>query len=94
MPERPSDPNTPHAPYMRVLNALMDQIGTGEGKRFPPGAKLPSEAELCAEFKVARMTARRAVRVLRERGLVATEWGKGTFVVGSPVPESEHQGDA
>ncbi|WP_405821209.1 GntR family transcriptional regulator [Streptomyces sp. NBC_00838] len=47
-----------------------------------PGERIPSEWELCERQKVARETARRAVRVLRERGTVRTEWGKGTFVVG------------
>lgn len=65
---------------MRVLDALVEEI---KGKE--PGDPIPSEAELCERHKVARETARRAVRVLRERGLVVTEWGKGTFVAG-PVP--------
>ncbi|MFI1796335.1 GntR family transcriptional regulator [Streptomyces sp. NPDC020379] len=62
---------------MRVLEALTDEIGAG---KYEPGALIPSEADLCARFGVARGTARRAIRELRERGLVETEWGKGTFV--------------
>ncbi|MFI9204058.1 GntR family transcriptional regulator [Streptomyces sp. NPDC053048] len=77
MPERPSDPHAPRAPYMKVLAALVTEIEAG---KYAPGAKIPSEAELCERFGVARETARRAVRELRERGLVETEWGKGTFV--------------
>ncbi|MEW1549324.1 GntR family transcriptional regulator [Streptomyces tsukubensis] len=72
-----SDRRTPYAPYMRVLDALSEDIREG---RIGPGERLPSEAELCERFKVARETARRAVRELRERGVVYTEWGKGTFV--------------
>lgn len=87
MPESPSDPHTPRAPYMRVLNALAEEITTG---RYGPGDPIPSEAELCERFDVARETARRAVRVLRERGLVITEWGKGTFVSTS---DQRHQDD-
>ncbi|MFJ3858131.1 GntR family transcriptional regulator [Streptomyces sp. NPDC090085] len=75
MPDSPTDPNTPRAPYMRVLDALLADIRSGA---LPPGSRLPSEAELCATHGVARMTARRAVGVLRERGLVITEWGKGS----------------
>ncbi|GAA3856150.1 hypothetical protein GCM10023084_07560 [Streptomyces lacrimifluminis] len=78
MPERPTDPHTPHAPYMRVLDALTAEIRAGE---YGPGEPIPSDAELCRRFGVARETARRAVRVLRERGLVETVWGKGSFVV-------------
>jgi GntR family transcriptional regulator len=64
-----------------VRDALADEINSGQ---LGPGDRVPSEAELCERFGVARMTARRAVRELRERGLVYTEWGKGTFV-------NEHQ---
>ncbi|MDT0488913.1 GntR family transcriptional regulator [Streptomyces sp. NPDC012600] len=87
----PESPSAPHAPYMTVLDALAAEIKAGKIK---PGEKIPSEAELVQRFGVARMTARRAVGVLRERGLVRTEWGKGTFVVGpEPAGEGEHQGD-
>ena len=73
-------PHAPYAPYMRVLDALSADIKAGVLK---PGDRLPSEAELCEKHHVARETVRRAVRVLRERGAVRTEWGKGSFVVGS-----------
>ncbi|MFE1960922.1 GntR family transcriptional regulator [Streptomyces sp. NPDC059479] len=62
---------------MRVLDALTAEISEG---KYGPGEPIPSDAELVKRFGVARETARRAVRVLRERGLVETEWGKGTFV--------------
>ncbi|CUW30638.1 putative HTH-type transcriptional regulator YurK [Streptomyces reticuli] len=63
-----------------------------KGKR--PGDPIPSEAELCERHKVARETVRRAVRVLRERGLVVTEWGKGTFVAGAAEGDQrDHHAD-
>jgi GntR family transcriptional regulator len=71
---------------MRVLETLAAEIASG---RYGPGDPIPSEAELCERFGVARMTARRAVRVLRERGLVVTEWGKGTFVKPTEQQQSE-----
>lgn len=39
-----------------------------------------SEAGIQREFRVARTTARRAIRVLRNQGLVHTRQGEGTFV--------------
>ena len=88
MPEQPQNPYTPHAPYMTVLDALAAEIKAGKLK---PGEKIPSDAELVQRFGVARMTARRAVAVLRERGLVRTEWGRGTYVVDpEPASEDEH----
>ncbi|MFF7689695.1 GntR family transcriptional regulator [Streptomyces syringium] len=65
---------------MRVLEALTASIKAGT---YGPGDPIPSEAELCKTHGVARETARRAVRVLRERGLVETEWGKGSRVTGA-----------
>ena len=40
--------------------------------------------ELAAEYGVAIGTARRAVEELRERDLVVTLPGKGTYVIGAP----------
>ncbi|MEV4433321.1 GntR family transcriptional regulator [Streptomyces sp. NPDC049585] len=77
MPERPNEPHAPRAPYMRVLDALTADIEAG---KYAPGDLIPSEAELRERFGVARETARRAVRILRERGLIETEWGKGSYV--------------
>lgn len=89
MPEHSPDPNAPHAPYMRVLDALTADIKAG---KLGPGDRIPSEADLCERHKVARETARRAVRVLRERGVVQTEWGRGSFVA-DRATEGERQGD-
>ncbi|MFJ4964404.1 GntR family transcriptional regulator [Streptomyces sp. NPDC088729] len=62
---------------MRVLDALRADIASG---KLRAGDRIPSEADLCERHQVARETARRAVRVLRERGVVRTEWGRGSFV--------------
>lgn len=47
------------------------------------GARLPSEAQLADQMRVATMTLREALATLRERGLVTTRRGRGggTFVV-------------
>ncbi|MGW8975105.1 GntR family transcriptional regulator [Streptomyces platensis] len=74
---------------MRVLDALTADIKAG---KLGPGERIPSDAELCERFKVARETARRAVRVLRERGLIRTEWGRGSYVA-ERAGEDEHQDD-
>ncbi|QDY79819.1 GntR family transcriptional regulator [Streptomyces qinzhouensis] len=90
MPETPSDPHTRRAPYMRVRDALIAEIEAGT---YEPGDRIPSESDLSAAHGVAPMTARRAVQELRERGLVYTEWGKGSFVVDRPT-EDDGQGEA
>ncbi len=47
---------------------------------LPPGARLPSERELCARFEASRTTVRRALAELVASGLLRAEHGRGTFV--------------
>ena len=65
--------------YMRVADAIAGKISRGELK---PGDKLPSEPATAEEYEVAYSTARRAMQELRDRGLIESIWGKGTFVTG------------
>ena len=64
------------APYARVKQCLKDELSRG---RWPPGAPMPSEAELVAQFGVSRMTVTRALHELRSEGLVERVQGVGTF---------------
>ena len=63
-------------PYARVKQFLMAGLGSG---LWPPGALMPSEAELVARFGVSRMTVNRAIRELQAQGLVLRSQGVGTF---------------
>jgi DNA-binding GntR family transcriptional regulator len=50
-------------------------------RRLPAARhRLPSEVELAQQYGVARMTVRRAVAQLRDKGLVVTVHGRGPFV--------------
>ena len=65
-----------HAPYLRVKNFL--KVGLASGQ-WAPGAQMPSESELVAQFEVSRMTVGRAIRELQAEGLVTRVQGVGTF---------------
>lgn len=64
------------SPYARVKQFLKQELARG---RWPPGALMPSEAELVARFGVSRMTANRALKELQAEGLVNRVQGAGTF---------------
>jgi GntR family transcriptional regulator len=47
---------------------------------YPPGRPIPSESRLMQELGVARLTARKAVRLLSDEGLVEVVPGCGAYV--------------
>ncbi|MFI6439472.1 GntR family transcriptional regulator [Streptomyces sp. NPDC050759] len=68
--------------YVAVADHVEARISAGE---LQPGARLPAERDLAQEYGVAYLTVRRAAQVLRDRGLIETVHGRGTFVV-DPLP--------
>lgn len=64
--------------YEQVAAHLEARIRAGE---LPPGSRLPGERGLATEYGVAIGTARKAVALLREKGLAVTRAALGTFVV-------------
>jgi GntR family transcriptional regulator len=63
--------------YYQVAEAISSKIKNGELK---PGSMIPSEAQLCAQYKVSKMTVRRGLSILIEAGYLQSSQGKGTFV--------------
>ncbi|GIH98686.1 GntR family transcriptional regulator [Planobispora takensis] len=63
--------------YLQIAEIIRHRITEAD---LPPGHAVASEADIRNEFGVARTTARRAVQILRDEGLVYTVQGEGTFV--------------
>jgi len=71
------DPIAPLPPYRQIADILRRRIESG---RYQPDTRIPTESELIEAFEVARTTARRAIAVLREEGLIYTVPQRGSYV--------------
>jgi GntR family phosphonate transport system transcriptional regulator len=63
--------------WRQIVGRIRDDIASGT---YQAGARLPTEAELSAQFGVNRHTVRRALEELSRDGLVRVEQGRGSFV--------------
>jgi DNA-binding GntR family transcriptional regulator len=72
---RPIDPFGAEYAYVQVADDVQRRINEGE-----IAAKLPSERSFAEEYGVAYTTVRHAMAVLRERGIIVTVHGRGTYV--------------
>lgn len=66
--------------YREIADDLAERIRRGE---YPPGAALPKYRELADLYSVSQATAARAYGLLRDRGVVVGEPGRGMFVPGA-----------
>lgn len=71
------DPDGPELIYVAIADHIAQRIEAGE---LQPGERLTPERELAVEYRAAYLTVRRAMKELRERGLIVSVQGKGTFV--------------
>ena len=63
--------------YEQTVKQIEESILKGELK---PGDQLPAERDLAQQFGVSRTAVREAVKTLREKGLVESYSGRGTFI--------------
>jgi GntR family transcriptional regulator len=68
--------------YRQLAELLRSQIESG---KIAAGRSLPSIKSLAQEHGIARGSVERAVKVLKDAGLIRTSIGRGLYV----VPESE-----
>ena len=68
-------------PYLRVAAELREKIANGE---LLPGEQVPSLDRLAETNGISRTTARRAIQVLMDEGLVISRPRWGVFVAERP----------
>ncbi len=68
--------------WAAIRDRLSSDITAG---LLAPGARIPTEAELCRHFEAGRHSVRRAVLALAVEGKLRVEQGRGTFVEAAPL---------
>ncbi|HVV09030.1 winged helix-turn-helix domain-containing protein [Amycolatopsis sp.] len=74
----PFEPEPVGYVYEQIADHLEQRIRSGE---LGPNTRLPAEARLAREYRVALGTTRNAVRLLASRGLVRVVRAKGVYVL-------------
>jgi DNA-binding GntR family transcriptional regulator len=69
------DEDDPRPPWVQLADSLRERIRTGD-----LNGRMPSERTIHEETGLAPVTIRKAIRKLRDEGLVVTVSGRGTFV--------------
>ena len=70
--------------HVKLKQALIAGITTGT---YPAGDRIPSERELCEQYRVSRTTTRRTLSELVHEGWLYTVAGKGTYVAERPLDQ-------
>ncbi len=63
--------------YQSIASDIQRSIEAGALK---PNAKLPTVVELCEAYGVSKITIKRAIDLLTDRGLISSRRGSGTYV--------------
>lgn len=69
--------------YREIAAKLITDLHRG---RYPIGELLPTEADLCVQFKASRHTVREALRIVTERGQIVRRPGAGSVVIATDPP--------
>jgi GntR family transcriptional regulator len=76
------DRNGPVPLYAQLKAAIDGRIDSGE---WPAEGQVPSERELCDQFRVSRITVRHTLQQLVSEGRLVRIQGRGTYVASSPL---------
>lgn len=68
--------------YYSIMEVIKDSIINGI---YPIGSLLPTETEFEEQFKVSKITVRKAIELLENDGYVTKKSGKGTTVISNSI---------
>lgn len=71
--------------YIQIMDQIKQHIATGA---LLPGDQLPTVRQLAADLRVNFNTVARAYRLLDEAGIISTQHGRGTYILGESTPEA------
>lgn len=75
--------------YQQIAQIFQKMILSGD---YPPGSKIPTENELCSIYGVSRVTIRKALGLLTQKGMLTSIPSKGTFVTEEKIEKPVHDG--
>ena len=82
------DPRSAEPIYLQIVSQIKHLIAAGKLK---PDDQLPTVRQLAVELRVDPNTVARAYRQLVEDGVIASQQGRGTYVLDRPPPPDQRK---
>ena len=82
------DPRSAEPIYLQIVSQIKHLIVAGKLK---PDDQLPTVRQLAVELRVDPNTVARAYRQLVEDGVIASQQGRGTYVLDRPPPADQRK---
>jgi len=71
--------------YIQIMEQIKDRVASG---LLQPGDQLPTVRQMATDLRVNFNTVARAYRLLDEAGVISTQHGRGTYILGETPPEA------
>ena len=82
------DPRSAEPIYLQIVSQIKHLIAAG---KLRPDDQLPTVRQLAVELRVDPNTVARAYRQLVEDGVIASQQGRGTYVLDRPPPADQRK---
>ena len=74
--------------YIQIMEQIKERVASG---LLQPGDQLPTVRQMATDLRVNFNTVARAYRLLDESGVISTQHGRGTYILGETPPEAVEQ---